>query len=121
MVTTAELAEGAIEELRARLRGSLLQPGDDAYDPARAVYNGMIDKHPGLIVRCGGVADVMNAVAFARDHDLLLAVRGGGHNVAGSSLCDGGARRRPVRHEGDPRRPGTPHGACRGRGHLGRA
>jgi FAD/FMN-containing dehydrogenase len=80
----------AVAALGADLRGELLAPGDDGYDAARRVWNGMIDKHPALIARCGGVADVIAAVALARDNRLLLAVRGGGHNIAGKGTCDGG-------------------------------
>ena len=82
--------EKVIGELKDRLRGELLQPSDDGYDDARSIWNGMIDKHPGLIVRCTGVADVISAVRFARENELLVSVRGGGHNVGGSALCDGG-------------------------------
>lgn len=77
---------GAFE---ARLRGELLRPGDEGYENARRVWNGMIERHPALIVRAAGVADVIDAVEFARENDLLLAVRGGGHNVAGTALADG--------------------------------
>jgi FAD/FMN-containing dehydrogenase len=80
----------AVEALRARLRGAALVPGSDGYDAARKVWNGMIDKHPAVIVRCTGVADVMAAVQFARDQRLVVAVRGGGHNVAGNAVCDDG-------------------------------
>jgi FAD/FMN-containing dehydrogenase len=80
----------AIDELKAATRGQLLRPEDAGYDTARSIWNGMIDRRPALIVRCAGVADVRRAVAFARDHDLLLAVRGGGHNIAGSAICDKG-------------------------------
>src|SRR5512147_135729 len=80
----------AIEEFRTRLRGNLLQPGDAAYDAARKIWNEMVDKRPALIVRCRGVADVMNAVRFAGSHDLIVSIRGGGHNVAGNAVCDGG-------------------------------
>ena len=80
----------AIEEFRTRLRGNLLQPGDPAYDAARKIWNEMVDKRPALIVRCRGVADVMNAVRFAGSHDLIVSIRGGGHNVAGNAVCDGG-------------------------------
>jgi FAD/FMN-containing dehydrogenase len=80
----------AIDGFRASLRGQLLQPSDAGYDEARTVWNGMIDRHPAIIVRCAGVADVLAAVAFARKQDLRLAVRGGGHNIAGSALCDDG-------------------------------
>lgn len=84
------LDEASLEELQARLRGQLLRRGDDGYEAARQVWNGMIDKHPAAIVRCTGVADVMEAVNFARTGDIVLAVRGGGHNVAGKSTCDDG-------------------------------
>lgn len=82
--------EDVINEFRARLRGELLQPGDERYEEARKVYNGMIDKRPALIARCTGVADVIAAVNFARTNHLLVSVRGGGHNVAGNAVCDGG-------------------------------
>ena len=84
------LEQATIEELRASLRGPLLRPGDAGYDATRAIWNGMIDRRPALVVRAGGAADVVEAVNFARTHDLLLAVRGGGHNIAGNALCDGG-------------------------------
>lgn len=80
----------AVIELQERFRGSLIRPDDDGYDDARAVWNGMIDRYPALIARCRGVADVIDAVNIAREYDLLIAVRGGGHNVAGSAVCDGG-------------------------------
>jgi FAD/FMN-containing dehydrogenase len=81
---------GPIEGLRAALRGQLLQPHDAGYDAARTLWNAMIDRHPALIVRCAGAADVRTALAFARDNQMPLAVRGGGHNIAGSALCDDG-------------------------------
>jgi FAD/FMN-containing dehydrogenase len=84
------LTDAAVTSLRASLRGPLLLPADPAYDAARAVWNGMIHKRPGAIARCSGVADVMTVVNFAREHGLPLAVRGGGHNIAGTALCDGG-------------------------------
>jgi len=79
-----------VSELRARLRGELLGPGDAGYEPARALWNGAIDTHPGAIARCQGSADVLAAVRYARDAGLLVAVRGGGHNVAGTASCDHG-------------------------------
>jgi len=83
--------EGAvIESLKADLRGPLLVPGEDGYDEARAVWNAMIDRRPGLVVRCAGVNDIKRAVDFARAHGLLTSVKGGGHNIAGSAVCDGG-------------------------------
>jgi FAD/FMN-containing dehydrogenase len=84
------LTDTAIEAFRTRLRGELLRPCDSGYETARKVWNGMIDRRPALIVRCTGVADVIAAVQFARTHELLVAVRGGGHNVAGHAVCDGG-------------------------------
>ena len=71
-------------------RGRLLAPHDDGYDEARVVHNGLIDRRPGLIVRCSGTADVIDAVNLARERRLLTAVRGGGHSIAGYSVCDGG-------------------------------
>ncbi|MDB5959888.1 MAG: FAD-linked oxidase [Massilia sp.] len=81
---------GQFNELRGRIRGEILQPGDAGYDQARTVWNAMIDRRPAVIVRCAGTADVRASVAYAREHALPLAVRGGGHNIAGSALCDGG-------------------------------
>ncbi len=86
----AVLTEAAVQELGAALRGIMILPGNDAYEATRRVWNGIIDKRPALIVQCAGVADVIAAVQFARDHDLLVAVRGGAHNVAGNAVCDGG-------------------------------
>ena len=68
----------------------LLRPGDAGYEEARLLWNGLIDKRPALIARCAGVADVIDSVNFARENDSLVAVRGGGHNVAGNAVCDGG-------------------------------
>jgi FAD/FMN-containing dehydrogenase len=79
-----------IKRFEATLRGYLIRPETAAYETARRVHNAMIDKRPALIVRCAGVSDVVNAVNFARENDLLLAVRGSGHNVAGTAVCDGG-------------------------------
>jgi UDP-N-acetylenolpyruvoylglucosamine reductase len=76
--------------LRTTLRGELIQPGDETYDALRAVYNSMIDRRPRLIARCVNAADVITVVNFARAHELALAVRGGGHNVAGFGVCDDG-------------------------------
>jgi FAD/FMN-containing dehydrogenase len=80
----------AIESFKASLRGELLRSDDAGYDEARKVWNGMIDKRPALIARCSGVADVIQAVNFARSHQLLVSVRGGGHNIPGNAVCDGG-------------------------------
>src|SRR5215471_17945303 len=80
---SAVLEKPGIETLKANLRGELLQPGDGGYDAARKVYNAMVDRHPRLIVRCAGVADVIAAVNFARENKLTLSIRGGSHSVAG--------------------------------------
>jgi len=84
------LDEAAIQQFQSSLRGELIRPGDAGYDAARKVYNGMIDRRPGLIARCANVADVIAGVNFARENNLLLAVRGGGHNAGGLGICDGG-------------------------------
>jgi FAD/FMN-containing dehydrogenase len=89
-MSASRLDDASIPELRASLRGLLLQPADAGYDAARTVDNAMIDRRPALIARCAGVADVLTAVRFARTHDVLVSVRGGGHNVAGNAVCDGG-------------------------------
>ena len=79
-----------VDALRQNLRGAVLTPTDAGYDAARTIWNAMCDKRPALMVQCAGVADVVAAVNFARDNGLQLAVRGGGHNIAGSALCDDG-------------------------------
>jgi FAD/FMN-containing dehydrogenase len=84
------VSAAAIEAFTARLRGRVLIATDAAYDEARTIWNGMIDRRPGLIVQCAGAADVVNAVRFAAENQLLVAVRGGGHNIAGNAVCDGG-------------------------------
>jgi hypothetical protein len=78
------------QAFQSTVRGMMIRPGEANYDSARKTWNGMIDKHPALITRCIGVADVIAAVRFARDHDLLVAVRGGGHSLPGFSVCEGG-------------------------------
>ena len=84
------MAEMTVEELKNRLRGEIIQPGDDGYDDARKVYNAMIDRRPALIACCADVADVMAAVNFGRENNMLTAVRGGGHNGGGLGICDDG-------------------------------
>ena len=88
--TKCALGATAVDDLRARMRGPVLAAGDDGYDAARRIWNAMIDKRPGLIARCAGTADVLEAVRFAATHGLLVSVRGGGHNVAGTAVCDAG-------------------------------
>jgi len=85
-----ELGERVVGELAARLSGRLVLPGHAGYDDARTIWNRMIDKRPALIARCADAADVVTAVHFAREHELLISVRGGGHNVTGHAVCDGG-------------------------------
>ena len=87
---TAEIDSRALAMFATRFRGALIGEKDQGYDGARRVWNGVIDKRPALIARCSGVADVVEAIGLAREHNLLLAVRGGGHNVSGSAVCDAG-------------------------------
>src|SRR5204862_5289848 len=82
--------EDSIAELKRSLRGRLIQPGDPDYDEARKVHNGMIHKKPRLIARCTDVADVIRSVNFGRDNNLLVSIRGGGHNAGGLGICDDG-------------------------------
>ncbi len=79
-----------LEAFRGAVRGETLVPGEAGYQQARAVWNGMIDRRPALIVRCSGVADVLLGIELAREHDLLVSVRGAGHHIAGRCVCDGG-------------------------------
>ncbi len=88
--TDIQLDDAEVAAFRTRLGGTLLSPADAAYGQARKVWNGMIDKHPALIARCTGVADVVQGIAFARTHDLPVAMRCGSHNAAGHATCDGG-------------------------------
>jgi FAD/FMN-containing dehydrogenase len=80
----------AVDGLRARFRGALLRPGEEGYEEARRIWNGAIDRRPALIARCAGADDVVEAVRFARERDMVVSVRGGGHAVAGHAVCDGG-------------------------------
>jgi hypothetical protein len=84
------LNQETVDQFGTSLRGELIEPGDVAYDEARKVYNAMIDRRPRMIARCADVADVITAVNFARENDLLVAVRGGGHNAGGLGICDDG-------------------------------
>jgi FAD/FMN-containing dehydrogenase len=87
---TVQIPKDSVEELRSVLNGPLVGPGDVVYEDARQVHNGLIDRRPAFIARCRGTADVVDALAFAREHGLEVAVRGGGHNVAGRSAVDDG-------------------------------
>jgi FAD/FMN-containing dehydrogenase len=84
------LDRASLGELASRFSGTLVLPGESGYDDARRVHNGLIDKRPGLIARCLGTADIVDAVNLARTRNLDIAIRGGGHNVAGKAVCDGG-------------------------------
>jgi FAD/FMN-containing dehydrogenase len=84
------LSSDTIAELRPKVRGTILLPGDSGFDAARMVWNAMVDRKPAVIVRCAGAADIVQALALARGQGLPVSVRGGGHNIAGSAVCDGG-------------------------------
>ncbi|MEA3413352.1 MAG: FAD-binding oxidoreductase [Pseudomonadota bacterium] len=84
------IASESIEAFEATVRGPVLRPESPGYDEVREIWNAMIDRRPGLITRCAGAADVMHAVRFAREHGLLVSVRGAGHNIAGNAISDGG-------------------------------
>jgi len=106
----------AFAALQASIAGEVLLPAEPGYDAARAIWNAMIDRRPGVIVRCRGVADVIDAVRFARARQMPIAIRGGGHNVAGHAVCDGGlmidlSRMRAVRIAPEARRAWVEGGA----------
>ena len=86
----ATLTASDVADLKGSLRGELLLPSQSGYDQARRVWNGAFARRPALIARCIGAADVTQAVTFAKAHNLLVAVRGGGHSLSGQSVCDGG-------------------------------
>jgi FAD/FMN-containing dehydrogenase len=90
LITEARLDADAMEAFAGGIRGAVVTPGDTGYDDARAIWNGLIDRRPALIVQCSGAADVVDAVNFARERGLLLSIKGGGHNVAGNAVNDGG-------------------------------
>ncbi|MEX2540004.1 MAG: FAD-binding oxidoreductase [Actinomycetota bacterium] len=90
ITASAKLTDGVINALRDSLRGEVITPQDASYDGARAVWNGSIDRRPALVIRCRGVHDVRTGLRFGRDQDLPIAVRAGGHNVAGFGTCDDG-------------------------------
>jgi FAD/FMN-containing dehydrogenase len=88
--TTTALPADLLNAARSGMRGPIIGPEDPAYDEARILWNAMVDRRPGAIFRCHGAADVIHAVKFARDNNLLIAVRSGGHNIAGNAICEGG-------------------------------
>jgi FAD/FMN-containing dehydrogenase len=87
---TKKISRDTVTGLRSQLRGTVALPGEDGYETARVIWNAMIDKRPGLVIRCLGASDVITAVKLARDEKLLVAVRSGGHNIAGNAVCEGG-------------------------------
>src|SRR5882672_8585987 len=90
MTATEIVSSEALRSLAATLDGRVITHDHDEYESARRIWNGMIDRRPAVIAQCHNVNDVVEAIRFAREHDLLVAVRGGGHSVAGLSMCDGG-------------------------------
>lgn len=86
----ASIASESVESFRSGLRGTLITPDSPDYDTARTLWNAMVDKRPAMIVKCAGTADVIHAVKFAKENQLLVAVKGAGHNIAGNAMCDGG-------------------------------
>lgn len=114
-----QIDDARLDALRGALRGRLLAPADEGYDVSRTLWNAMIDRHPAAIVRAAGASDVIQAVKFANEHQLLLAVRGGGHNIAGKAACDGGlmldlSAMRSVRVDPSARRARVEPGALLG-------
>jgi FAD/FMN-containing dehydrogenase len=87
---SATIDADTLQAFKAGFRGAVLTPDDPAYDDTRKVWNAMIDRRPGLILRCSGSVDVLHALRFVRTHALLSAVRGGGHNIAGLAVPEGG-------------------------------
>src|SRR6266568_1632586 len=87
---TIALSNDILTALHSELHGSLCLPDEAGYDEARTIWNAMIDRRPGAVVRCRAASDVIGAVRLARENGLLVAVRGGGHNIAGNAVCDGG-------------------------------
>jgi FAD/FMN-containing dehydrogenase len=115
----SDLVASALQELQPRLRGALLRPQDPGFEQARSVWNAMIERRPAAIARCSGAADVMRGIAIARQRGIPLAVRGGGHNIAGSALCDDGlvldlSQMRTVHVDPDRRRARVSGGAILG-------
>jgi len=113
------LDENVMSDFKVQIRGDVVLPADPSYDEVRQIWNAMIDRRPGMIVRCAGVSDVMQSVTLASEHNLLLAVRGGGHNIAGNAVCDDGlmidlSQMKSVRIDPDKRRAYVEPGACLG-------
>jgi len=85
-----QIDNATVDALGESLRGSVIIPNSDGYDDARQIWNGMINRRPAMIVRCAGTADVVSTVNFAREHGVLISIKGGGHNVSGNAVCEGG-------------------------------
>ena len=117
-MTLAGLAPERLEVLAGQFGGILVGPADATYDELRSIHNGLVDKAPALVACCRGTADVVAAVRFALGEGLELAVRGGGHNVAGRAVSDGGAGRRHVAHARRRGRPGARDGRASRAGAL---
>ena len=88
--STSRINAGRLKSLAKSFSGSLLQPGDDGYEEARRIHNGLVDKRPALIARCRGTSDIVGALSLARDAGYEVSIRGGGHNVAGRAVTEGG-------------------------------
>ncbi|HET9430847.1 MAG TPA: FAD-binding protein, partial [Chitinophagaceae bacterium] len=86
----SQVDQPALKAFKSSIKGRVITPEDPDYDTVRKVYNGMIDKRPGMIVQCENIEDVFACVNFAREHHILLAIRGGGHNAGGLGICDEG-------------------------------
>ena len=114
------LENKTITEFNNTLLGDVVTPEDNRYDDERQVWNGLIDKYPELIVKCRGTSDVIHAVNFARENNLQVSIRGGGHNVAGMALVDDGLVIDLSNMLGVSRRSEQKNGNCRWRGDLGR-
>ena len=84
-----DIEPAVVSAFKTRIKGPVFAPGDAGYEESRTLWNGMIDRKPALVVRCLGVADVIACVRFAREHDLLLCIKGGGHNIGGLAVADG--------------------------------
>ncbi|HEY6777756.1 MAG TPA: FAD-binding protein [Thermoleophilaceae bacterium] len=109
-----------VQQLREAFSGQILSPGEPGYDEARRIHNGLIDKHPAVIARCHHTADVVDAVNFGRDAGREISIRGGGHNVAGKAVTDGGLMI-DLPDKGHPRRPSATGGPRAARRHRRRA
>jgi hypothetical protein len=109
-VATGEEDNAIVEALRTTLRGEVIDRSHPAYDNARRVWNGLIDRFPAVIARCNSTADVVEAVRIARKHRPLVSIRGGGHQVAGSAVLRRRTRDRPLGNESRACRSGCPHG-----------